>query len=61
MAFIQIPQIIMQDWNLLPLPKSWWEEENDTVETKTFRLSKRSEHSGILIKLNMDEFYAEQS
>jgi len=44
-------------YNLCPLPKTWYEEEVDTETTKTIRFAKRSDHTGILIKIDKAEFY----
>lgn len=56
-GFINIPDIIANGWNLMPLDKTWYEEENDEAETKTIRFAKRSDHSGILIKINKAAFF----
>ncbi len=44
-------------YRLCPLPKTWYEEEVDTETTKTIRFAKRSDHTGILIKIDKAEFY----
>ncbi|MBA7696616.1 hypothetical protein ES703_105266 [subsurface metagenome] len=57
MPFVNQADIIANDWNFVPLPNTWYEEEFDTVATRTFRFAKRSDHTGILIKINNAEFY----
>lgn len=44
-------------FNFCPLDKTWYEEEVDTEATRTIRFAKRSDHSGILFKINKAEFY----
>jgi len=58
-GFINIPDILANDWNLTPLPKTWYEEEVDGEVTKTIRFAKRSDHTGVLIRINKSEFYDE--
>jgi len=43
--------------NMAPLDKTWYEEEVDTETTRTFRFAKRSDHTGILIKIDKHAFY----
>lgn len=56
-GFINIPDIIANDYNFMPLEKTWYEEEVDGEETKTIRFAKRTDHSGVLIQIDKDEFY----
>ncbi|MBA7673970.1 hypothetical protein ES703_82177 [subsurface metagenome] len=49
--------IIANDYNFVPLQNTWYEIEVNTVETRTLRFAKRSDHTGILIKINNAEFY----
>lgn len=44
-------------YNMCPLPKTWYEEEVDTEPTRTIRFAKRSDHTGILIKIDKAKFY----
>ncbi len=44
-------------YNLCPLDKTWYEEEVDTETTKTIRFAKRSDHTGILVKIDKTKFY----
>lgn len=44
-------------YNMCPLDKTWYEEEVDTETTRTIRFAKRSDHTGILIKIDKAEFY----
>ena len=57
MGFIIIPDILANEWNLTPLQKTWYEEEVDASTTKTIRFAKRSDHTGVLIRINKAEFY----
>lgn len=57
MSFINQPNIIANVYNFTPLDKTWYHEEVDTVTTRTLRFAKRSDHTGILIQINNDEFY----
>lgn len=43
--------------NFCPLDKTWYEEEVDTETTRTIRFAKRSNHTGILFKIDKAEFY----
>lgn len=43
--------------NFTPLKKTWYEEEVDTETTRTIRFAKRSDHTGILFKINKHEFF----
>lgn len=43
--------------NFTPLPKTWYEEEVDTETTRTIRFAKRSDHTGILFKIEKTDFY----
>lgn len=43
--------------NFTPLPKTWYEEEVDTETTRTIRFAKRSDHTGILFKIDKHAFY----
>lgn len=61
MPFINQPDIIANDWRFAPLPRTWYEEEVDTVATRTFRFAKRSDHTGILLKIDKAEFYTANS
>lgn len=60
MAFINIPDIISDDYGFLPLDRTWYEVEVVTPTTETFRFAKRSDHSGVLIQINMDKFLEAQ-
>ena len=44
-------------YNMCPLLKTWYEEEVDTQSTRTIRFAKRSDHTGILFKIDKAEFY----
>ena len=44
-------------YNLAPLPKTWYEEEVDTESTRTLRFAKRSDHTGLLVKIDKAGFY----
>lgn len=57
MPFINQPDIIANDYNFTPLPRTWYHEEVDTVTTRTYRFAKRSDHTGVLIQVNNAEFY----
>lgn len=57
MSFINIPNTLANEYNFTPLPKTWYEEQVDTVVTRTYRFAKRSDHTGILIKIETDPFY----
>ncbi len=46
-------------WNLTPLDRTWYEDEFNTDETKTIRFAKRSDHTGVLVQVNLAEFFAE--
>lgn len=61
MPNINMPDIIANDYNFVPLPRTWYEEEVDTILTRTLRFSNRSDHTGILIKINTPEFYETNS
>lgn len=43
--------------NFTPLPKTWYEEQVDTETTRTIRFAKRSDHTGILFKIDKHAFY----
>ena len=45
-------------YNLTPLPKTWYEEQVDTETTRTIRLAKRSDHTGLLVQINKAGFYS---
>lgn len=57
MSFINMPDILANEYNFTPLPKTWYHEEVDTVITRTYRFAKRTDHTGILIKVDTDLFY----
>lgn len=59
MPFINIPNIIANVQNFLPLKKTWYEEEIDATETKTLRFAKRLDGTGVLIQINKAEFFEE--
>ena len=61
MPFINIPEIISKDYGFLPLDRTWYEAEVVTPTTETFRFAKRTDHTGILIQIDMDEFLKAQS
>lgn len=44
-------------YNFTPLSKTWYEEEVDTETTRTIRFAKRSDHTGILFKIDKHAFY----
>ena len=44
-------------YRMCPLDKTWYEEEVDTETTKTIRFAKRSDHTGILFRIDKAEFY----
>ncbi len=56
-GFINIPDIIANDYNFVPLPRTWYEKEVDTDETQTIRFARRKDHTGILIQINKAEFF----
>lgn len=56
-GFIKIPDILANDYNLTPLNRTWYEEEVDADTTKTIRFAKRSDHTGVLIRINKAEFF----
>lgn len=60
MPLIKIPEIIMEDYNFTPLPKTWWHLEAWSIGNRTYRLAKRSDHTGVLVQLDIDKFYAAQ-
>ena len=45
-------------YNLAPLSKTWYEEEVDTATTRTLRFAKRSDHTGLLVKIDKAGFYS---
>ncbi|MBA7580469.1 hypothetical protein ES708_22361 [subsurface metagenome] len=52
-----MPDILANDYNFTPLPRTWYEEEFDIVTSRTIRLAKRSDHTGVLVQVNTAEFY----
>lgn len=56
-GFINIPDILANDWNLCPLPRTWYEKEVDTDETQTIRFARRRDHTGVLIRIDKAEFF----
>lgn len=53
---INIPETITDIFPLPNRPKLWYEIENQSDETSTYRFSKRSDHTGILIKIDNAKF-----
>ena len=45
-------------YNLAPLENTWYEEEVDTPTTRTIRLAKRSDHTGLLVQIDKSGFYS---
>jgi len=45
--------------NFMPLDKTWWHLEAWSIGHRTYRLSKRSDHSRMLFQLDIDKFNAE--
>ena len=56
MPFINIPNTLANEYNFTPLPKTWYEWEVATETTRTYRFAKRTDHTGVLIKVNLNEF-----
>lgn len=56
-----MPDVLANEYNLTPVPKTWYEEEVDLAATRTIRFANRSDHTGVLVQVNKDEFYQEQS
>ena len=54
---INIPDIIANEYHLVPLKKTWYEEEVDTNATRTIRFSRRQDHTGVLIRMKKPEFF----
>lgn len=53
---VNIPLSIANDFPLPLRNKLWYERESVTDTTQTFRFAKRSDHTGILIKIDTQEF-----
>lgn len=45
-------------YNLCPLDKTWYEEDVDTETTRTIRFAKRSDHTGLLVKIDKAGFFS---
>lgn len=54
-GFINIPNGLADDLGLIAPSQPWYEKENDTGATQTYRFSKRSDHTGLLIRINTVE------
>ena len=61
MSFNTVPNVISDDMNFCPLPKTWYELQVDTTFFRTYRFAKRSDHTGILFKLDMADLYRYQT
>ena len=59
MPAINEPSIIANDLNLVPLARTWYEKEVEASTTRTFRFAKRTDHTGVLIRINTAEFLDE--
>lgn len=57
MSFLNTADILANEYNFTPLPRTWYEEESDTEQLKTIRFAKRVGHTGVLIRINKSEFY----
>lgn len=57
MPFINMYNIIANEWNFCPLPKTWWELEVHTRDTKTVRFSRRADHTRIIFQIDKLEFF----
>ena len=58
MPFINIPNLLATEHRFAPLPKTWYEEQVDTDPTKTIRFAKRSDHTGLIVKIDKLIFYS---
>ena len=45
--------------NFAPLEKTWWELEAWSIGHRTYRLAKRTDHTCLLVQIDVDEFNAE--
>ncbi len=52
-----MPDILANDYNFTPLPRTWYEEEVDLDDSRTIRFAKRTDHTGVLIQVDKDAFY----
>ena len=52
-----MPDVLANEYNLVPLPKTWYEEQVDLVISRTIRFANRSDHTGVLVQVDTDEFY----
>lgn len=43
--------------NFCPLAKTWYHHESDFITHDTYRFARRRDHTGVLIKMNIEEFY----
>lgn len=59
MPEVNEPNELANVMNLLPLDKTWYEKEVEADTTRTFRFAKRSDHSGVLIRINKSEMLDE--
>lgn len=57
MPDINMPDVLANEYNLVPLPKTWYEEQVDLVISRTIRFANRSDHTGVLVQVDTDEFY----